>query len=116
MNTTLTAVTMLPVRRTHVTPEGEAGTISLQPGMYKFTVIGKRFENLTFNISIATAFQNPLTNFRKYLVHTEDFNFCCVSQLTTTTSVAVKTQRRPEGIESTPPALRTNITLIIERI
>ena len=50
VNTTLTAVTMLPVRRTHVTTEGEAGAISLQPGMYKFTVIGKRFGNLPFYI------------------------------------------------------------------
>ena len=112
VSTTMSAVTMVPLRRTHITTEGDAGTISLQPGVYKFTVTGKRFGNLAFTVSLATVLQTPQIELRKYSVRSEDFDFCCVSQLTTATTIAVRTQK-PSEVST---ALGTVITLIIERI
>ena len=102
---------MSQLRRTHVSTAVTGGSISLQPGYYKFTVYGKRFTNIQFSLFLSTTINEQTTHFYQFGVRSEYFNFSCLNILGVPSEIVVSTQR-----QSTGDNLTTNITLLVERI
>ena len=101
-------VALSPIRTPSIS-SNTTGLIMLQPGFYKFTVVGKRQGNASFTVMISTV--SPSNIVKQFTVAEEYFDFSSFKMFDTESGIEVSTVRVVGSSNVT-----AEITLIIERL
>ena len=101
-------VALSPIRTPSIS-SNTTGLIILQPGFYKFTVVGKRQGNASFTVTISTV--SPPNIVKQFSVNEDYFDFSSFKRFDTEGGIEISTVRA--GGSSNVIA---EITLIIERL